>query len=567
MRGSGLGVVLLLAMAMLAATRTSSAAELAAEAQVVPLDDASVIQLINRELRKIWEQDQLRPSPRATDAEWCRRVFIDLIGRVPTVAELNTFLALPGDRRTKLVDLLLSDVYQTEYAQHWGTIYSNLLIGRPYTAKSRASTPLADRAAFQSYLARCFAENKPYDRLVTELVTATGSTSPGADDFNPATNYLVDLLQNDAIEATAKSARHFLAMRMQCLQCHNDPQMAWRHEVFWSYNAFFRQACVSPPPPPRFLKKPTTPSARIFDADFKSNVADPNHAEIYYEVWNGTQAVAYPKFIDGTKVDANGSITKVNRRVELAKLLVKHHRFGIAVANRMWAHLLGYGLSKDPREIEERELDSGLYAQLIHAIGTQFMANGHNLRRLMRWITLSEPYQLSSKVSPAQQNDAPDVMGRRRFSHFHVRMIEPELVLEAINTVRTQNDAKAIDWRQSGGPHNEVFAEFMQSLENDNDALMSQPQEAANQQPPRSKGLHTKPCLRRDEIAILGKLKLSGKQNREIVDFLFLATYGRKPSAKELQQLGQAVRSERVDEVHQDLLWSLINSNEFLFVY
>ncbi|MBL8825768.1 MAG: DUF1549 domain-containing protein [Planctomycetaceae bacterium] len=561
MRGSWVFVALCAVMVDVVVLTSSSAAEPAGAEQAVPLNDRDVIQLINRELRQIWDQAQLRPSPKATEAEWCRRVFIDLIGRVPTVAELNIFLAEPGDRRTTLVDRLLGEAYQTEYSQHWAMIYGNLLIGRPYTAKSRATAQLADRAAFTSYLARSFAENKPYDRLVTELLTAEGSISPGAADFNPAANYLVDKLKNDAIEATAKTGNTFLAVRMQCFQCHCAPFSSWNQHEYWELNAFFRQSKVVQ------TSSPSAAAPRIINTDFVEGIVDPKRAEVQYELRCGQSRVAFPKMLRGPEGNPSGLLSDVNRREELARFLVQNERFALAQVNRVWKHFLSYSFSGYRHESDDALDCLGAFEPLSRELARQFIIHNYDNRRLLRWIALSEPYGLSSKVIPANKGDDPELGVRSHFSHFYVRMLEPEVVYAAINTVRTQGATESIDWRQYIAERNEALANFTQSLENDEGELVSHPKGDPNQTLQVFNGRLTQQCLRLDESAILGKLKLSGKQNREIVEFLFLAAYGRKPTSGELKQLAQAIRTDRVDDAHQDLLWSLINSNEFLFVY
>ena len=129
-----------------------------------------------------------------------------MIGRVPSVQELREFLASKeADKKAKLVAKLLYDeAYQEEYARNWTTIWTNILIGRNGGMEDRS---LISREGMQKYLRDSFARNKPYDRMVYELVTATGGTAPGSKDFNGAANFLVMKLDENAAQATAYCGR------------------------------------------------------------------------------------------------------------------------------------------------------------------------------------------------------------------------------------------------------------------------------------------------------------------------------------------------------------------------
>src|SRR5439155_12252988 len=148
------------------------------------------VKRINEEIRRVWEDNKLKPSTAATDGEWCRRVYLDVLGRVPSVTELREFLASKeADRKAKLVSKILYDsAYTEDYARNWTTIWTNILIGRNGGLERRT---LTNREGMQKYLRDSFARNKPYDRMVYELVTAQGCTEPGEKDFNGAANFLV----------------------------------------------------------------------------------------------------------------------------------------------------------------------------------------------------------------------------------------------------------------------------------------------------------------------------------------------------------------------------------------
>ncbi len=191
----------------------------------------------------------------------------------------------------------------------------------------------------QKYLRDSFARNKPYDRLVYELVTATGTTVPGTEDFNGATNFLVGKVNDDkAVQAAAQTARIFLGLQVQCTQCHNHPFNDWKQRKFWELNAFFRQTHAER----RFL--PGTrrvETAELIDRDFAGEGNTPGDAEIYYELRNGELEVAYPVFVDGTVVAHSGLVADVLRREKLGQLIINSEMLEKTMVNRMWSHFSG----------------------------------------------------------------------------------------------------------------------------------------------------------------------------------------------------------------------------------
>lgn len=202
------------------------------------------VRFINEQISRVWKENSLVPAPQALEGEWCRRVFLDVLGRIPSVEESRAFLASKEpDKKAKLVNKLLFDeTYTEEYARNWTTVWTNILIGRNGGNEERS---LISRAGMQKYLRDSFARNKPYDVMVKELVTATGSTSPGAENFNGAVNFLIMKVNEEkGTLATADISKVFLGLQVQCTQCHDHPFNDWKQQKFWEFNAFLRQTRV-----------------------------------------------------------------------------------------------------------------------------------------------------------------------------------------------------------------------------------------------------------------------------------------------------------------------------------
>jgi hypothetical protein len=323
--------------------------------------------LIDTHVRAYWEARHLTPSPPATDGEWCRRVYLDVLGRIPTVAELEAYFAAPAaERKLRLVTRLLGEEYVEEYAGNWATLWVNLLIGR--TGGTDPNSPVNREGLAQS-LRRAFQRNMPYDRLVEAIVAAEGVNRPGAEQFNGFVNFIAGSLDDNAVQATAKTSQIFLGLQIQCTQCHNHPFNDWKQNQFWELNAFFRQTRV---------KTERTDSggrqAQLVNQDFAGENGEPAEAMLFYELRNGLSRAALPVFVDGTRLpNPSGRIAEVDRRKELARLIVGSEYLAPALVNRMWAHFLGYGFTKPVDDMGPHNPPS--HPELLAALAQEFKSH------------------------------------------------------------------------------------------------------------------------------------------------------------------------------------------------
>jgi hypothetical protein len=151
--------------------------------------------------------------------------------------------------------------------------------------------------------------------------------------------------------------------------------------------------------------------------------------------------VAYPVFVDGTSLAGKyadkgedfgdrGAVADVNRREELAKLILASREFDQAIANRIWAHFLGYGFTKPIDDIGPHNPPS--HPELLDQLGKSFRDGGFDLKKLMRWIVLSEPYSLSSQIIARNQDDDPTLGAKPMFSRLYLRQMDPEQLYESL---------------------------------------------------------------------------------------------------------------------------------------
>ncbi|HSG69905.1 MAG TPA: DUF1549 domain-containing protein, partial [Planctomycetaceae bacterium] len=189
--------------------------------------DETIRDFVARELSARWAEHQIVPSPYADDLEWMRRVYLDLVGHIPPAYEADRFVSDTNPRkREQLVDDLLD---RSEYVQNWSSIWANLMVGR-------APERMEYREQLQKFLRDSFRENRPWNEVVAEIVSAEGSL-----EENGASGFLLAHVNNQAVPATAITAKLFLGTDVQCTQCHDHPTNGEKQNQFWELNSFFKQ--------------------------------------------------------------------------------------------------------------------------------------------------------------------------------------------------------------------------------------------------------------------------------------------------------------------------------------
>jgi hypothetical protein len=532
------------------------------------------VEMINEAMRKSWADHHLVPSPVASDGDWCRRVFLDVIGRIPRLDELQRFLGdKSSNRRVNLVDRLLGEEYVEEYARNWSGIWTNLLIGRPGRKRDDERLP-TDRDGMEQYLRRAFEKNKHYRQMVYDLVSATGANKPGEDSYNGAVNFLIGKMDDNGVQATAKTAQIFLGLSVQCTQCHNHPFNEWKQNSFWELNAFFRQTKVNKTMGPKRVVEHATLTNHDFygeNAGKGGSQGDINAAELYYELRNGIMKVAYPVFVDGTEISRSGSLSANDRRTELAKLIVKSDYLPKAIINRMWSHFLGYGFTKPVDDMGPHNPPS--HPELLDQLAAEFSKHryeddGYDLKQLIRWIVLSEPYALSSHFNKQNRGDDPTLGEKPQFSHFYIRQMTAEQLYESMLTAtglekgeaESERGKNKTTWLEQfvitfgtddGGQASTFNGSIPQVLMMFNGDMMR-----------RATGMGEKVTKGTFLDSVVNNSRLTPEQR---ISYLYLAGLARMPNNAEKAELARdvATRRDSIDK-YQDLWWAILNSNEFI---
>ena len=528
---------------------------------------------INEGIRAAWGAYELKPSPEATESEWCRRVYLDIIGRIPSVDELQDFTkSRSATKKADLVGkLLYDDKYTEEYARNWTTVWTTVLIGR---AGGTERNSLTNREGMQKYLRDCFARNKPYNEMVDELVTATGSNRPGAQNFNGAVNFLaMKVNEEKGTQATADTAKIFLGLQIQCTQCHSHPFNEWKQQKFWEFNAFFRQT--------RALRKvvPGTgevESAELVDQDFGGEGGTPETAEIYYELRSGLLKAAYPVFVDDTEIGQSGYVSEVNRRDKLGELIQQSEFLDMCVANRYWSHFFGYGFTKPIDDMGPHNPAS--HPELLEYLGQQVREHSYNLKELIRWITLSEAYSLSSRVMKANEKDDPLLGETPKFTHFYLRQMQAEQLYESL-LVATRAAETSGSYEQQERNKAQWLRQFVMAFGTDDGGESTTFNGTIPQALMMFNGELIQNATDAKNGSFLWNLANSNLKPPQQIEYLFQAGLARRPTKEEIGIANQLLiaratsgrdKKQPIDPAAaklaalQDVWWAILNSNEFI---
>jgi hypothetical protein len=423
---------------------------------------------------------------------------------------------------------------------------------------------MISREGMQQYLRRSFLRNKPYDEFVHDLVAANGANKPGEENYNGAVNFLLDNLDEGATPATAKTARIFLGLQVQCTQCHNHPFNDWKQDQFWSLNAFFKQT--------RALRTSDGGQqmavVRLEDEDFAGEGGNPTEAEIYYELRNGLLKVAYPVFVDGTKINPSGYLEEVNRRDELADLVRQSPYLGKAAVNRMWSHFMGYGFTKPVDDMGPHNPTS--HPELLDQLAKDFTSHGHDNKQLIRWITLSDAYGLSSQLNGAvgkekNKKDDPALGERPMFSHFYMRQMSAEQLYESL-VVATQADKTRGSYEEQERTKNAWLQQFSVAFGTDENDEATTFNGTIPQTLMMMNGELIQKATSGEQGSFLQRVATSNMKDAQKISSLYIAALARKPTKNELADANKLWQLRKGDTLGamQDIWWVLLNTNEFI---
>ncbi len=476
----------------------------------------------------------LKPSDPCTDAEFARRSSLDICGKLPEVADVVAFEADPGpDKRAAWVDRLIArPEYADLFAMKWSTILKNK---RGLGDVSKAGT-----FAFHGWIRQALAENLPYDRFVASIVAARGEPSANP----PVVWYRQVATLEDRVDDTSQL---FLGIRIQCARCHHHPFEKWSQDDYYGFASVFARVGGKP--------GSDASAPRVFNLP-KGLATNPL-----------TGQARPPKPLGGPEMADLGAYD--DPRVRLAEWLARPENPYLArtVVNRYWKHFLGRGLV-DPED-DMRASNPPSNPELLDALADDFVRHGFDLKRLVRTIATSRAYGRSSLPNDSNRDD------RRNFARFQARRLPAEVLLDAVDALVGSTESFTglpAGTRATQIPDDGVASYFLDvfgrpkresvcECERSAEANLSQTLHLLN-----SDNIQGKLALGSGRAATLAEDK---RPDAEKVDELYRRAFARRPTADEcsacLAFLDRRRGANQVRAGFEDLIWTLVNTKEFLF--
>ena len=480
-------------------------------------------ELVNLKLKKL----RIDPSGRASDEAFLRRIYIDLVGQIPTEDEYNRFMSsAEPSKRDQLIDELLT---RKEFTEVWVSKWAEWLMMRSSNQTSTKSITL-----YYTWLSEQIADNVPLDKMVRGILGASGGTFK-----NPSTNFYQ--IEPDVLKVSENVAQIFMGMRTQCSQCHNHPFDRWTMDDYYSFAAFFKQV------------------GRKIGEDYRETIIfNAGGGEVNHPVGG---RVMPPVFLGGGPADVAGK----DRRVVLADWLAspKNPYFARNFVNRIWHHFFNIGIVEPVDDV--RVSNPASNDPLLQELAKRFTDSNYDFKGLVRDICRSEAYQRSTEKNPSNQTD------ERNFASQTLRRIKAESMLDILSQVTSTKDkfpklplgARAV--QIADGATSTYFLTTFGRASRETACSCE-----VKMEPTLSQALHllngdtTNTKIQQGGIiTAMQNEKLTPDQ---IIEKLYIRCLCRKPLAEELAALKPLfVEGSDVKRSLDDVFWALLNSREFLF--
>jgi hypothetical protein len=504
-------------------------------------------QIIDAEIRAAWKRERIKPAPRADDATFLRRVYLDLAGTIPSHDDALRFLDdKDPKKREKLIDRLLDD---PRFAVQQANLWDQLLFGRdpPNGDATRK------RDSFKKWLTDKFAKNEPYDRWVRDLLLAEQEGS--------ALFYVQ--YRNQPADAAVAVSRIFLGMQLQCARCHDHPYEKWTQRDFYGLAGFFVRLQVldtgGPPDKRRFTIAEKSTGEVLFTGPVKEQKPGQKGEPVKAKFLGGTELEEPPGPKDFKEPQLKPGTTPpkplFSRKLKLAEWVTdaKNPYFARAAANRVWAQFMGRGLVDPVDDLSDK--NPSRLAGLLKTLTEQLLAHQFDLKWLIRELVNSETYQLAST---GETTEAMPVW----FERARVRPLSAEEILTAVPTAtgffasatklgeKLPGDLVAYVERYFGEP-TDGQGRFQASL---GEHLFSNNSEQLRRLIQQRKG------------NLADQLMISKAPWEARVDRLFLSVLSRPPRPEERKRFVAHLTSKaRPETLVEEAIWALLSCSEFRF--
>lgn len=478
-----------------------------------------------------WKKANLTPSNQSDDAEFLRRIYLDIVGFPPAANEIVDFLKdTSKDKRQKVIDMLLANQY---YAKNWADIWQTWLIGRDIQRRFMQ----AFRSPLHKWLEDALSKNITYDVLAQKLITAEG-----VSDENGGIVFL-SRWSEEIPNMAGKTTSLFMGIRLQCAQCHDHPTEKWKMEQFWGIAGFFSRVRRQ----------------EIRDADNKVKAVELFDGRRGEAMLPNSTKVIEPKFLVG---ETPKMTSKDKRREVFAKLLISKDNpyFARAIVNRMWAHFFGRGFVNPIDDMTEKNTPS--HPEVLDQLAKDFVDNGYDLKRLIRIITNSKAYQLSSK--PSNNN----VKDKDKFSRALLRPLAPEQLFYSLVKALSVEDIMKKNKDSKKGEDLEEFIQkalqrFTIIFEDDEMNEKLDFEGTVTQALFLMNGRFTNEFLN-SKLGSLAQILNYYKTFEDRLNAIFLVSLCRVPQNSEKQKFSDYLKTHGdKPETWNDIFWVLLNSTEF----
>ncbi|MEM0925319.1 MAG: DUF1549 domain-containing protein [Planctomycetota bacterium] len=487
---------------------------------------------IDRLLVEFWNEQAIQPAPRSSDAEFCRRVWLDLAGVTPPVWKLRTFLADSStEKRSRLVDELLES---SRFAKHMANRWTDSLLPDD---SSPALTEQATR--LNEWLRGQFLSNRPYDHLVGSFLTAGGSQERG-----PAVFYTSR--QADPVKLASATSRVFMGIQLECAQCHDHPFADWSQEDFWSFAAFYSQV---------ELDDVGSMSTQVIRDQRGKQVVLPETEQVMEPRYPGVEGIPEPDPTDF-------------RRRQLTIWLASRDNpfFARSAANRVWAHLFGRGLV-DP--IDEMDIDNPpSHPEILERLTEVLIDNRFDLRELYRVIAKSQAYSLSSEMRDVdfRQSNATRPTSSS-FAVMGTKTLSPEQFYDSIRQnvyLAGQRTESSAEMPSAAG--RDLSRQLFLSRMRGASASPSEYPHGVVQTLGMMNGPEMSQAISPATSGLIQSLDAPFLSDRQRIETLFLACLSRLPAEPELERFLQFLSSGDPSSSRQDrlsdIVWVLLNTSE-----
>jgi hypothetical protein len=482
-------------------------------------EPAELAKAIDQQIEARLLSERVQAAGTAEDAEFVRRIHLDLHGRVPTLELTRRFLAdASPDKRTRLVDSLLAD---PRYGEYLADIWQGYLMS-PF-----ADDPTKRGGRFRDWLAGQF-NAKPWDQIVSDLITASGKM-----EDNPAVTYLIEgRLPRAVPDLTDLTSRYFMGVRLNCAQCHDHPFVKWKQEEFWGMAAFFTQI-QTPKRAKQVYEKGVVDDATLTLANLK-DAGVPDGFMQRAPTFLGAQGVL-------------GKAEGGSHRAALAAWLAapSNPYFARAMVNRTWWRLFGRGIVQPVDDMHEANAPS--HPELLDLLSRKFAESGFDLKFLARAIVLSRTYQRTSQ--PGELADRQAAL----FGRMSIKVLSAGQLYDSLETVcGPPAKVTGIDVRQ--GARWEFAQFFSESGDPDPTAYR--------------RGIpHLLRQMNSGQFAVRSfndDVMQHSEATEAAVSDLFLTILSRRPTERELRQARSYLEraSSAAGGLHE-LAWALVMTSEF----